>query len=123
MGRLHYREREPNEPAAEYPQRLAKMVRFHQRDHRAAAAARAISERCLGVNALVRCGPPFNSLLKRSCHSEKRGICFSQLFDLVEQQIPRAARDDTEWEAAREFQRTVKPPSLDAFDRADGSCS
>lgn len=32
MGRLNYRKREPNEPKAEYPQRLAKMVRFHQRD-------------------------------------------------------------------------------------------
>ena len=32
MGRLQYRKREPNEPDQEYPQRLAKMVQFHQRD-------------------------------------------------------------------------------------------
>jgi hypothetical protein len=33
--------------------------------------------------------------LKSWCHSEERGICFSQLLDLTEQQIPRDARDDT----------------------------
>jgi Zn-dependent peptidase ImmA (M78 family) len=32
MGRLGYRKHEPNEPNAEHPQRLAKMVRFHQRE-------------------------------------------------------------------------------------------
>jgi Zn-dependent peptidase ImmA (M78 family)/transcriptional regulator with XRE-family HTH domain len=32
MGRLGYRKHEPNEPEAERPRRLAKMVRFHQRD-------------------------------------------------------------------------------------------
>lgn len=32
MGRLGYRKREPNEPQAESPQRLARMVLFHQRE-------------------------------------------------------------------------------------------
>lgn len=32
MGRLGYRKREPNEPAAESPRRLARMVHFHQRE-------------------------------------------------------------------------------------------
>ena len=32
MSRLGYRKREPNEPNAELPQRLARMVLFHQRD-------------------------------------------------------------------------------------------
>ena len=32
MSRLGYRKREPNEPDAELPQRLARMVQFHQRD-------------------------------------------------------------------------------------------
>lgn len=32
MGRLGYRKREPNEPQAEAPQRLARMVLFHQRE-------------------------------------------------------------------------------------------
>jgi Zn-dependent peptidase ImmA (M78 family)/transcriptional regulator with XRE-family HTH domain len=32
MARLGYRKREPNEPSGEYPQRLSKMVKFHQRD-------------------------------------------------------------------------------------------
>lgn len=32
MGRLGYRKREPNEPEAEVPQRMARMVLFHQRE-------------------------------------------------------------------------------------------
>lgn len=32
MGRLGYRKREPNEPPAEVPQQLARMVLFHQRE-------------------------------------------------------------------------------------------
>ena len=32
MSRLGYRKREPNEPEAELPQRLARMIRFHQQE-------------------------------------------------------------------------------------------
>ena len=34
--------------------------------------------------------------VKAECHSEARGICCSQPVDLVEKQIPRQARDDTD---------------------------
>lgn len=32
MGRWEYRKHEPNEPAAEHPEALARMIRFHQRE-------------------------------------------------------------------------------------------